>query len=91
VRDEFDQSIALLKQREQELHATRNQLHQKEEMLQQKAVELRQAVKAYDEGAIVCQPHQQTEITLNKVASGLKGVAAPGLQDTELFQKLGTR
>ena len=41
VRDEFDQSIALLKQKEQELHATRCQIQQKKEMLNQTEVDLR--------------------------------------------------
>jgi len=90
VRNEFDQSIALLKQREQELHFTRNQLQLKEEALQQREVELRHTVNAYDEEVIVRQAHQETEITLNEVALGLKGVAARGLCDIEaLFGKLG--
>jgi kinesin family protein 11 len=90
VRDEFDQSIALLKQKEQELHSTRNQLQQREETLQQREAELRYAVNAYDEEVVVCQAHQETEITLNNVALGLKGVAAQGLRDIQaLFEKLG--
>jgi kinesin family protein 11 len=90
VRDEFDQSIALLKQREQELSSTKSRLQQKEETLQQREVELQQAVNAYDEEVIICQAHQQTEITLNKVTMGLKDVAAQGLREIEaLFEKLG--
>lgn len=91
VRDEFDQSIALLKQKEHELHSTRGQLQQKEETLQKREVELREAVNAYDEEVIVCQAHQETETTLNKVALGLKSVATQGLRDIQaLFEKLGT-
>ena len=91
VRDEFDQSIALLKQKEQELYFTRNQLQQEEETLQQKEVELRHAVDAYNEEVIVRQAYQETEIALNEVALGLKGVTARGLCNIEgLFGKLGT-
>jgi hypothetical protein len=39
---------------------------------------------------IVCQALQETEISLNKVALGLKSLAVQGLRDTEaLFEKLG--
>jgi kinesin family protein 11 len=59
--------------------------------LQQREVELRHAVNAYDEEVIVRRAHQETEITLNEVALGLKGVATQGLSDIEtLFEKLGT-
>ena len=91
VRDEFDQSIALLKQKEQELHSARSQIQQNEKMLNQREAELRQTIDAYDEEVIVCQAHQQTELTLNNVALDLKNVAAQGLLDIErLFEKLGT-
>jgi len=91
VRDEFDQSIAVLKQREQELHSAKNQLQQKEETLQLKEVELQKAHNAVIEETIVRQAHQETEVTLNKVALGLKSVIAQGLKDMEgLFEKLGT-
>jgi kinesin family protein 11 len=51
--------------------------------LQRREVELRHVVNAYDEEVIVRQAHQETEITLNKVTLGLKGVAARGLSDIE--------
>lgn len=90
VRDEFDQSIARLKIKEQELYATKSQLQQKEEILQQREIEFQRAVTAYNEEVMVCQAHQETEITLNKVALGLKNVAVQGLRDIDaLFEKLG--
>lgn len=90
VRDEFDQSIALLKLKEQELQTTRSHLQQKEETLRQREVELQRVTNAYEEEVIVCQAHQETEVALNEVALGLKETAAQGIRDiVALFEKLG--
>ena len=91
VRDEYDQSIAVLKKKEHELQLTKASVVQKEEELQQREVELQKVTNAFEEEVIVCQAHRDTEVTLNDVAMGLKGVAAQGLHDVAvLFEKLGT-
>ena len=90
VRDEFDQSIALLKRKEEELQHTRSGLQQKEETLRQREVDFQQVSNAYDEEVVVREAHQDTEVALNGVAIGLKNVAAQGLRDISgLFEKLG--
>ena len=91
VRDEYDQSIAVLKKKEHELQLTKASVIQKEEELQQRKVELQKVTNAFEEEVIVCQAHRDTEVALNDVATGLKGIAAQGLHDvTALFEKLGT-
>lgn len=90
VRDEYDQSIALLKRREEELHETTTTLHATERILREREVELKRVTVAYEQEVIVRQAHQETEIALNEVAIGLKNVATQGLRDVEgLFEKLG--
>jgi len=90
VRDEYDQSIALLKRREEELHETTTKLHTTERILREREAELQQLAIAYEQEVIVRQAHQETEIALNGVAVGLKNIAAQGLRDVEgLFEKLG--
>jgi len=90
VRDEYDQSIALLKRREEELHETTTTLHATEQILREREVELKRVTAAYGQEVIVRQAHQETEIALNGVALGLKNVATQGLRDVEgLFKKLG--
>lgn len=90
VRDEYDQSIALLKRREEELHETTTTLHATEQILREREVELKRVTAAYGQEVIVRQAHQETEIALNGVALGLKNVATQGLRDVEgLFEKLG--
>jgi kinesin family protein 11 len=90
VREEYDQSIALLKRREEELHETTTTLHATERILREREVELKRVTVAYEQEVIVRQAHQETEITLNGVAIGLKNVATQGLRDIEgLFEKLG--
>jgi kinesin family protein 11 len=90
VRDEYDQSIALLKRREEELHETTTTLHATERILREREVELKRVTAAYGQEVIVRQAHQETESALNGVALGLKNVATQGLRDVEgLFEKLG--
>lgn len=90
VRDEYDQSIALLKRKEEELHETTTTLHATERILHEREVELKRVTAAYGQEVIVRQAHQETEIALNGVALGLKNVAIQGLRDVEgLFEKLG--
>ena len=90
VRDEYDQSIAVLKNKEHELQLTKASLVQKGKELQQREVEVQEVTNALEEEVIVRQAHQDTEITLDDVATGLKGVTAQSLHDVAaLFEKLG--
>jgi kinesin family protein 11 len=90
IRDEFEQSIALLKKREGELKDTRDQLREAEDVLDRKHVELKQAQGALEEETVVRQAHQETEGKLNGVALGLKVVVRDSVKDVGgLFDKLG--
>lgn len=90
VRDEFDESIALLKRREGELQDTKAKLEDTENSLDLQEKELRKVTNAYEEEVIVRQAHQATEISLDGIASGLKKVVAQSLRDINgLFDKLG--
>ncbi|KAF7304922.1 Kinesin motor domain-containing protein [Mycena kentingensis (nom. inval.)] len=89
VRDEFDQSIALLKRREGELRETREQLKDAEESLDRKNDELAQAHAALEEETVVRQAHEATEGRLNTVATGLRGVVRETVKDvSNLHDKL---
>jgi kinesin family member 11 len=90
VRDEFDESIALLKRREEELQDTQARLEETEKSLDLREKELREAINSYDEEVVVRQAHQATEVSLDEIASGLKRVVAQSLRDINgLFDKLG--
>lgn len=90
VRDEFEQSIGLLKIREGELKETRRKLGFAETALEKKEEELVNVQGALEEEIIVRQAHQETEVALDRVASGLKKVVNHSVNDlVSLFQKLG--
>lgn len=90
IRDEYDQSIAVLKRREEELQETRGKLKQTEEQLRQREEDVIRITKAYEDEVIVRQAHQETEVTLNEVAVDLRGVAQDSLRDLSgVFDKLG--
>ncbi|KAJ7916415.1 hypothetical protein B0H13DRAFT_2323374 [Mycena leptocephala] len=92
VRDEFEQSIALLKKRESELKDTQDQLQETEEVLDRKQVELKLVQGALEEETVVRQAHQETERRLNGVALGLKVVVRDSVKDVGgLFDKLERR
>lgn len=92
VRDEYDQSIALLKCREEEIRLTKEKLEETEQTLVQKENELQRATEAYEQEVVVRRAHQHTEHNLDGVAIGLKNVAAQSLSDiTGLFAKLGEK
>ncbi|KAL1755911.1 kinesin 2 [Schizophyllum commune] len=74
VREEFEQSIALLMKREEELEQTRGELKDTTETLQTREGELRTAKTAFEEETVVRRAHQNTEDRLNDVATGLKAV-----------------
>ncbi|KAG6814360.1 hypothetical protein H0H92_010946 [Tricholoma furcatifolium] len=89
VREELDESIGLLKMREEELNGTRKKLEDAEINLQKKEGELVQVQSALEEEVVVRQAHQETEVTLDRVALGLKQVVHQSLKDvTSLFEKL---
>ena len=90
VRDEFDESIALLKRREEELQDTKAKLEETESSLDLREKELRKITTAYEEEVVVRQAHQVTEVSLDRIASGLKKVVTQSLRDINgLFDKLG--
>ena len=90
VREEFEQSIGLLKIRERELSETCDKLKGVEGVLQQKEKELVAVTGALEEEVVVRKAHYDTEATLDGVASGLKQVVEQSIDDvSELFQKLG--
>ncbi|PPQ94149.1 LOW QUALITY PROTEIN: hypothetical protein CVT25_008017 [Psilocybe cyanescens] len=72
VRDEYDQSIALLKSREEELDETRIILKQTENVLCQLEADLLRVTDKYKKEVIIRKAHQETEATINGVAIGLK-------------------
>lgn len=90
VRDEYDQSIAVLKCREEEIRVTKKQLEEAEHHLEQKEIELQRSTQAYEQEVVVRQAHQDTEQSLNSIATSLKKVVTQSLGDVDdLFEKLG--
>ncbi|KAG6909696.1 hypothetical protein DXG01_015897 [Tephrocybe rancida] len=89
VRDEFEQSIGLLKIREGELKDTRRKLEDTEVALEREKGELVVVKGALEEEVVVRQAHQDTEVALDLVATGLKKVAHHCVRDVvSLFEKL---
>ncbi|KAG5638375.1 hypothetical protein H0H81_000386 [Sphagnurus paluster] len=89
VREEFDQSIGLLKIREGELKETRQKLVDAESALQEKEEELFVVKGALEEEIVVRKAHQHTELSLDQVANGLKKTVRESVKDIEgLFEKL---
>ncbi|PPQ93313.1 hypothetical protein CVT25_014442, partial [Psilocybe cyanescens] len=89
VRDEYDQSIALLKCREEELDETRNILKQTENVLRQREADLLRVTDEYEKEVVIRKAHQETEVTINGVAIGLKNVTEESLHDLgKVFEKL---
>ncbi|KAJ6630825.1 kinesin motor domain-containing protein [Mycena sp. CBHHK59/15] len=89
VRDEFEQSIALLKKREGELKETRDQLKETVDVLENKTAELKVVQGALEEEVVVRQAHQETEGRLNGVTVGLRVIVKDSVKDVGgLFDKL---
>ncbi|KAJ3845075.1 kinesin 2 [Lentinula raphanica] len=89
VREEFEQSIGLLMKRDAELMETRQRLDTTEVELSERNQELVGVKVALEEETVVRRAHQKTEISLDAVANGLKGVAKESVHDlSSLFQKL---
>ncbi len=90
IRDEYDQSIALLKCREEEIRLTKTKLDETERDLLEKENQLLHVTQAFEQEVIVSQAHQATEQSLNSIAINLRNVAAQSLADVGgLFEKLG--
>ncbi|KAG1715697.1 hypothetical protein ID866_1460 [Astraeus odoratus] len=89
VREEFEQSIALLMKRDGELKETKEKLKETEGELELKEGQLKLVKGALEEEMVVRQAYQVNESKLDNVACGLKQVAAESIDDVgALFEKL---
>lgn len=89
VREEFEQSIALLMKRDGELKVTKERLKETKGELQVKEGQLKWVKSALEEEVVVRQAYQVNETKLDSVACGLKQVAAESIDDlSALFDKI---
>lgn len=89
VREEFEQSIALLMKRDGELKDTKERLQETKGELELKDGQLKQVKSALEEEMVVRQAYQVNESKLDGVACGLKQVASESIDDVgALFEKL---
>ncbi|KAJ8462212.1 hypothetical protein ONZ45_g18018 [Pleurotus djamor] len=89
VREEFDQTIAMLMRKDQELEETRDQLRGTEEVLQVTEGELTAVKAAFKEEVVMREAHQSAEHNLDEVATRLHHVVKQSVADVEgLFHKL---
>ncbi|KAH7889682.1 P-loop containing nucleoside triphosphate hydrolase protein [Phlebopus sp. FC_14] len=89
VREEFEQSIALLMKRDGELRETKEKLKETEGELEVKQCQLKLVKGALEEEIIVRQAYQVNEGKLDGIACGLKQVAAESIEDVDaLLAKL---
>ncbi|OBZ75573.1 Kinesin-like protein bimC [Grifola frondosa] len=89
VREEFEQSIALLMKRDGELRETREKLKEAEGELVVKESQLKAVKTAFEEEVVVRNAYQESEGALDGVASSLKKVAKESIGDLgRLFSKL---
>ncbi len=92
VREEFEQSIALLTRRDGELRETRERLVRTEGELVVKSGELESTRGLLEEEVVVREAFEESEKVLDGVASGLRSVAQQSVSDLgRLFGKLGKR
>lgn len=90
VREEFEQSIALLMKTDGELKITKERLRTREGQLVQKEGELSVVKTAFEEEIIVRKAHAATEDNLDDVAYSLKTVVEESTGDVAgLFGKIG--
>lgn len=90
VREEFEQSIALLIKRDGELKETKERLQKKETELVVTEGQLKVTKGALEEETVVRQAYEENETVLDGVASELKTVAHQSVHDLgRLFGKLG--
>ncbi|KIJ69381.1 hypothetical protein HYDPIDRAFT_145382 [Hydnomerulius pinastri MD-312] len=89
VREEFEQSIALLMKRDGELKETKEKLKETVGELEVKEGQLKLAKGALEEEIVVRQAYQVNEGQLDGVALGLKQVAEESIDDVgALFDKI---
>ncbi|KAG2349879.1 kinesin-domain-containing protein [Suillus weaverae] len=89
VREEFEQSIALLMKTDGELKQAKERLKETEGELEVKEGQLKVAKGALEDEIVVRQAYQVNEEKLDEVALRLKQVAAEGIDDIgALFEKL---
>ncbi|KAL5533323.1 KIP1 [Sanghuangporus sanghuang] len=89
VREEFEQSIALLMKTDGELRSTKEKLRTREGELAMKEGELNNVRTAFEEEVVIRKAHASTEETLNDVAVGLKQVVEESTGDVSgLFSKI---
>ncbi|KAF9227911.1 kinesin-domain-containing protein [Gyrodon lividus] len=89
VREEFEQSIALLMKRDGELKETKEKLKETKGELEVKEGQLKLVKGALEEETVVRQAYQVNEGRLDSVACGLKQVVAESTDDLgALFDKI---
>ncbi|KAF8559590.1 kinesin-domain-containing protein [Imleria badia] len=89
VREEFEQSIALLTKRDGELKETKERLKETKGELEVKEGQLKWVKSALEEEVVVRQAYQVNETKLDSVACELKQVAAESIDDLDaLFDKI---
>lgn len=90
VREEFEQSMALLMRRDNELKETKEKLQKKETDLEVTESHLNIVKGVLDEETVVRKAYQENEGVLDNVANGLKSIAHQSVGDlSRLFGKLG--
>lgn len=90
VREEFEQSMALLMRRDNELKETKEKLQKKETDLEVTENHLKIVKGVLDEETVVRKAYQENEGALDNVANSLKSVAHQSVSDlSRLFGKLG--
>lgn len=91
VREEFEQSIALLMKRDNELKETKDRLEQTKQTLGQKERHLKQTTQTLREEEVVRKAYQDSEKNLDGVATELKTTLVQSTRHIEgLHAKLGT-
>lgn len=89
VREEFEQSIALLMKTDGELKVTKEKLKETAGELEIKEGQLKVVKGALEDEVVVRQAYQVNEGKLDGVALGLKQVAAESIDDiSALFEKI---
>lgn len=90
VREEFDQSIGMLRMRDKELKETKGRLQGTQDALNEKERALEKAKIELEEEIQVRKAHQDTEQNLDTVATGLRIVTQESVHDVGgLFDKIG--
>lgn len=89
VREEFEQSIALLMKRDGELKETKERLKETKGELEVKEGQLKWVKSALEEEVVVRQAYHVNETKLDSVACGLRQVATESIDDLgALFDKI---